>query len=30
VHREAHGDAGLPDDIFEVQDWVADLPGGRE
>jgi hypothetical protein len=30
VHREAHGNAGLPDDIFEVQDWVADLPGGHE
>ncbi len=30
VHREAHGEAGTPDDIFEVEDWVADLPGGRE
>ena len=28
VHREAHG--MMPDDIFEVQDWVADLPGGHE
>jgi hypothetical protein len=28
VHREAHG--MMPDDIFEVQDWVADMPGGHE
>ena len=28
VHREAHG--MMPDDIFEVQEWVADMPGGLE
>ena len=30
VHREAHGGAMMPDDIFEVQEWVGDLPGARE
>jgi hypothetical protein len=28
VHREAHG--LMPDDIFEVQEWVEAMPGGHE